>query len=442
MSILKKIVTYTGLVLLYLMVVFPMTLNLLYVKAGLFGLLCLMTVFYWVVRLRLNLHWHVLIWGVLVTGIGVFFSFTGALESTPGAIKQLQVYGFWPLVYTAVLAGASEERVLTRIHETLVVATITIALYGLIVLLTAVGELPHFAIVEWLSFEEEEGGGFADGFFAIRYQGMNSLPFLIPYMMASLNAGLESRGNTPSGKLLIWTALILSLFVAVISGRRGLQVVVVLSPLIVIWLSRHQGPSQRSQTRASMGGLAVACAAIVALFFVYLGSTYNTSFGDMIASFMTGFDFSGVDSESTYVRREQWYALLWGWEQHPILGNGHGASAAGSIRSLEMPWAYELYYVALLFQVGLVGFFAYFAAMAWIYWKGAAVIRHGAALGQLMFASLVGLTGVLIASATNPYLARFDGWWVVFLPLAIINRWLLRQDTGGGRPSTQLSIVP
>src|SRR6266540_6365789 len=138
MSILKKIVTYTGLVLLYLMVVFPMTLNLLYVKAGLFGLLCLMTVFYWVVRLRLNLHWHVLIWGVLVTGIGVFFSFTGALESTPGAIKQLQVYGFWPLVYTAVLAGASEERVLTRIHETLVVATITIALYGLIVLLTAV----------------------------------------------------------------------------------------------------------------------------------------------------------------------------------------------------------------------------------------------------------------------------------------------------------------
>jgi len=38
------------------------------------------------------------------------------------------------------------------------------------------------------------------------------------------------------------------------------------------------------------------------------------------------------------------------------------------------------------------------------------------------------MSGFLIANATNPYLARFDGIWVIFLPLAFINRWLLTEN--------------
>lgn len=48
--------------------------------------------------------------------------------------------------------------------------------------------------------------------------------------------------------------------------------------------------------------------------------------------------------------------------------------------------------------------------------------------GPWMLAVLTGVSGLLIANATNPYLAKFDFMWVLFLPLAIINRHLLEKS--------------
>ncbi len=90
-----------------------------------------------------------------------------------------------------------------------------------------------------------------------------------------------------------------------------------------------------------------------------------------------------------------------------------------------MPWAYELYYLALLFQTGLLGFMAYGAGVAWTHVMGLRVIREGGPLGEMMLPILVGTSCFLIANATDPYLARFDGLWVIFLPLAVVNLWLL-----------------
>jgi len=59
---------------------------------------------------------------------------------------------------------------------------------------------------------------------------------------------------------------------------------------------------------------------------------------------------------------------------------------------------------------------------------GIRVIRTGGELGASILPIMVGMTGFLIANATNPYLARFDGIWTIFLPLAFINRWLLPEN--------------
>ena len=77
--------------------------------------------------------------------------------------------------------------------------------------------------------------------------------------------------------------------------------------------------------------------------------------------------------------------------------------------------------MALLYQTGLLGFTAYAAGVGWIYWMGLRVIREGGYLSALMVACLTGMTSVLIADATNPYLDNFDGMWAVFFPLAVIN---------------------
>jgi hypothetical protein len=165
--------------------------------------------------------------------------------------------------------------------------------------------------------------------------------------------------------------------------------------------------------------------AIVSLFLILLSclkTVFGLNMGSLIKMFMEGFDFLGGGSAG--IRYEQFVALLDGWEKHPLLGAGHGAGVS-YIRSQEMPWAYELSYVALLFQTGLVGFFLYASGIIWIFWMGVRMIRSGDPLGRQILPILTGTCCFLIGNATNPYLAKYDYIWVIFLPLAFINYWLV-----------------
>jgi hypothetical protein len=131
---------------------------------------------------------------------------------------------------------------------------------------------------------------------------------------------------------------------------------------------------------------------------------------------------------SATARSNQLVALMTEWGNAPLLGAGHGASAAGSVRSVEMPWAYELSYAALLFHTGLVGFVAYSSAVVWIYAEGVGVIVDGGPRASYMLAVLVGLTCFLVGNATNPYLEKYDLMWVIFLPIALINHRRLERE--------------
>jgi hypothetical protein len=42
-----------------------------------------------------------------------------------------------------------------------------------------------------------------------------------------------------------------------------------------------------------------------------------------------------------------------------------------------------------------------------------------------MLCDIIALTTYLIANATNPYLARFDGIWELFVPIAVLNAAML-----------------
>jgi O-antigen ligase len=92
---------------------------------------------------------------------------------------------------------------------------------------------------------------------------------------------------------------------------------------------------------------------------------------------------------------------------------------------LSQPWAYELYYLALLYQTGLLGLAAYAAGIGWLYYSALKLIRRSELAGRFMAPIIVGMSCFLVANATNPYLPKFDGIWTIFLPAAVINYWLL-----------------
>jgi O-antigen ligase len=107
-----------------------------------------------------------------------------------------------------------------------------------------------------------------------------------------------------------------------------------------------------------------------------------------------------------------------------------------------MPWSYELYFLSLLFHTGIVGIAAYALGIVWIVFHGIRIIRGDPALRLYMIPVLVAMICFLIASNTNPYLAKFDYLWVIFLPVAIINHHLLKGNAPRPRVPGNKIIMP
>lgn len=408
-----------------------MTLALLKIKGIMFATVVMFVVLSWLPTLRIRLHKEVLAVAFYLIFISSIFCAIGAFYSTPGVMKQVQIYMLWPAMYTVLLAGCYDEKILFMIHRLMIFSLLFISLYGLILVLTKLAFLPEIPAISWLSFDESEGIGFDDDFIAMKFQGLNSLIFLIPYVLTSLILKIKLylvRYERLHNFLLI-ASIFFGLIVVFMSGRRALILVLVMSlPLILLLNNFNKLKDKRflnSTFRRTVGWVFI----ISFILFWFGGEYYELRFADFISMFVSGFDFFGTD-HSASLRLEQWNALITGWAERPFFGSGHGASAIGSVRSIDMPWSYELYYVALLFQVGIVGLILYGLVFVWIFLRGVDVIKSGGTLGKLMFSSMIGLFGALIATATNPYLARFDGLWVIFFPISVINVWLMKKIDG------------
>jgi O-antigen ligase len=135
------------------------------------------------------------------------------------------------------------------------------------------------------------------------------------------------------------------------------------------------------------------------------------------------FDFKG--DSSNIERRLQFYSILDSVSESPFLGSGAGA-VAGYVRNPYMPWAYELHYLSVLFHFGLVSLFLY--ALGCLAVLGGVVLywRHASRMGNVRSAIasaslLAGVIGFLVGAGTNPYLAKFDYMWVIFLPFSIFS---------------------
>jgi O-antigen ligase len=216
-----------------------------------------------------------------------------------------------------------------------------------------------------------------------------------------------------------------------VSSRRALMLLILLAPIMIFFFRSFQPEAERRRNRRSFITLLVVLSIIAILLFIGFASIYQFDPSSLWERFASGFNLGAQTADNSAIERHQQVIALWhGWLERPFLGAGHGFGVLGSIRSETMPWAYELTYLALLFQTGIVGFAAYSAGVLWIICRSIDIIRDGGSLGRIMLPMLVGFCGLLIANATNPYLLKFDGMWMLFLPLAVVNCGLLTQSRG------------
>ncbi len=367
------------------------------------------------------IHRSIFLWTSFFITIGFFFTFYGFVRNNPGALNVSTVYVIWPAVYTLLITGICSEQRIEGLMRVMVISTIFIGLYSFLFVFHFSGFLPEYFYIA-IYDNDKTGISFSDGVVEISIPSMASLLFLVPFLIAVLLTWPKSI-EFPVSRHWLWFALVIGLVIVILSGRRALQLVVVFSPLIVLFHNFFSRRYLQKVDRLLVFKFLVGIFIIITGVFILLQVVYDYSLNNAFDIFVAGFDFSHDTSASA--RSEQFFALLNGWSENVLFGSGFGATALGSLRSDTQAWAYELSYLALLFHTGLFGFLAYFSGVFWIYFMGIRMIRSGDKVGLYMLPVLVGTTSFLIGNASNPYLSKYDFLWVIFLPVALINFWLL-----------------
>lgn len=356
-------------------------------------------------------------------GIPVAWSLVAALQATGGdpvgihritwtlqeGSRFVYVLLFFPLLDARRLYGRGAEAV--WLLPVLALCAITVALF-----------LSHYLIgeptntVDFLAFKgvfENNPGGF-------RVFIGNQVLFIpaTALLVAQLAAHGISRARIALLSLLIVCAYL--------SHTRGiwLGLSVVCAGILLVLLWRELDDRNRRLLLGAAGG-AAAVAGLVGVA-ILAGIASRPSF---------------LNDASAGSRIDQAPKLWASFKANLILGDGLGAVVRPRfVRDIAAPWSYELTYLQILFQMGLVGLIAVFSVLLAAVWKGLMATARGA-LEAPPLAGAMGILGILVASATNPYLLSSFGMLGVAIGLS-----LALPASGGARPSTawpaRAAVVP
>ena len=380
---------------------------------------------------KLAFHKTTFHWIIFYFVCGVLFVLLGYLRNAPGALFSSLVFVIWPLAYGLMIEVVAKPARILNILRVLVFAMIGIGLGTIYFLAWALGWLPDSLFIDP---QLVYGVAFFGHSMQMIHLSLSSLIFLIPFTISGLYVR-DSKSSPFLPQWIIWVALSLGLFTAFVGGRRALFLVLLVTPILILifhsWLPRELRPSPRRR-------ILLTASLILALFGtrLYLGSATGLTWGGTREFFLSGFEFQADPGAN--LRLTQFNSLIQGWKLHPLEGAGLGAGVSDIIRNDERPWEYELQYVLLLYQLGVLGIIAYSSGVVWIYYRAIRMAQSGTEMGKRIVRVLVGTTAVLIANATNPYLQTFGHLWTLFLPVAMINSNLLFERSKLVSPGTGL----
>lgn len=397
--------------LLFLILFAPVALQK--VKAIILIVITILVIREYITTKKFNIHPKVFAWVVILVIVNSVFLVRG----TYGRVDIFKIlaptYIIWPIIYTIVLVISSRKFETFDLTKLFVIITIAISSYILYFNLNFMGYLPSLTIIKWLpKYVINDDLGYI-GFFV---PNITSLFFLVPYIIANL---VNYNDQVIMKKRYLWIAAVLSTIAVLLTGRRALIAVVAISPFISLLLSRFKA----DRFKAIIKKLTIG---IIIVFLLVMG--YFQIGKLMKVELRINNTQTAEIKEGTEIRYSQFDALIHDWKEKPLLGHGFGVDAKLSVRS-NVPGTYELSYVAMLFQTGVVGMIFYIALMIWLFSMCIKIIKLKSISAVYMIPTLTGMMSVLIGNSTNPYIQSFDGLWIFFYPLALVNSYLLNDST-------------
>lgn len=398
---------------LFLMLVVPTTFQ--FERGLLLGLIVavagIVAVDRWSISVQILYIWFAT---MLVGLIGVAI---GVANIAPGALRVTSVFLIWPLLYILFIGLVHDVRLLNKIESAIIAGIFVATATSLVVMFS--GLLGYSDIIYPLLAAQDPGFGMYDGFIEYRVYSLTTVIYAFGFILAYI---LVHRHSFVFWQWLFYSTLLFLVFVAAIgSGRRAFWLVILLSPFVVVFFT--QLTPYRFKW-LNLFGIFIALLLLGMGILAVIVNFLNLDLDALGSEFLSAFS---NQEDSTSLRYLQGKELWAAFQNAPLLGNGLG-SAVSVLRSEEQPWAYELSYLALLMNVGVVGFLIYIMAVIWIILKGVSIARKNSRFAKLFVPLVSAMCLFLIINATNPYLAKFDYLWVIFIPVALINSHLTRRS--------------
>lgn len=405
-----KIGSYIGELLILLMMIFPYKFQ--YFKLLLAVLLCLGLILKAYNNKSISVNLYVLLWIVLYVSMGFISILFGILSNNPAPNKYIPVYILWPIMFLLFILS-SDESFFYRLLRCFRIALFIISLLGIIAFFYF--NLNIMVEGEFMGFRPSFRPGFP--LIAIFSGSIVSCIFLYPFYLSLFL--LDRSTITFFDKL----NLMIGLIFIIATSRRALFFNILLSIIVTFIVSLFTDKSLRKDY---MKSFKKSFKTIVILIGFILIANIFYEFIDLKALYTFITDISGssnIDSslmsESYKARTDQFSSLISGWAESPLFGHGTGINA--SVVRSEIPGTYELTYVAMLFERGVVGagifLLQYILLNIWCM----KLIFRNRENNKYFIAALVGFNMFIYANGTNPYLNAFDHLWILFFMLFILN---------------------
>jgi hypothetical protein len=373
---------------------------------------------YYVRKAGTTLNRSTVAWFALLLSYGFIWSLIGVYHSNPGVYDFFRLNVVWVLLYALFVFYVDTTDKFIVLAKTMVWAAIAVSAYDISVVLSAFDVLPNVNTYLRIDDIYTSAIGIYEGFIQLTAHNVGTLTFLAPFLVSA--CVMKSDVELGVSRNILLAATILSIVAVLISGRRALWLEMLIVPFLLAafnWILR--GGRAKGVLKKTLLGYAAAVALLAVV-----GHVLTTYAGWNFAA-MSGHFTQAFAAED--VRAEQGVALWNGFKGSPVFGTGFGVGVPEVIRNEQSPWIYELSYLLILYNTGILGTLMYALCLGFVYYYGYYIVKMNLCGNSVILPLLVGFTCFLIANATNPYFSSYDFMWVLFLPVCYINIILNRQ---------------
>ena len=237
----------------------------------------------------------------------------------------------------------------------------------------------------------------------------------ITIILVSVIARNAVTWQSRSEKIILYLALLASLFTLTINFSRGyfLALIVALLPLL------YKHSFKRWLSTSAITGAAILIIFCATSFIASGAKTFGLElFGFRIKSFT-----SPHIEESTYTRTALLKPILQKFESHPITGSGFGSTitftnpiSKTQITTPQFDWGY----FEIITEFGLIGAVVYFFLIAYLIYLTILYIQTTTLHPDFLVGVLAGLVALLVSNLTAPALSHVFGVFYITMLLAII----------------------